>query len=102
MGPAVVVEEMRTEYVSQMGDLQKTDNDRYMCADGKMTLKPCYSVKVATELYETQWRNSANTFTGDSAKFTKAGTVITSAATVNCPRFIPHNEVCEKLLYLFT
>jgi len=55
------------------------------------------SVTVATEFYVTQkmvrWRNSANTFIGDCAKFTKAGTVITSAATINCPRFIPHNEV---------
>ena len=49
MGPAVVVEEMRTEYVSQSGDLQRTDNDGDMCADGKMILKPCYSVTVATE-----------------------------------------------------
>jgi len=99
MGLAVVVEEMRTEYVSQSGDLQKTDNDGDMCADGKMKLKPCYSVILETEFYETkktvQWRNSANKFIGDFAKFTKAGTVITSAATVNRPRFIPHNEVCD-------
>jgi hypothetical protein len=32
--------------------------------------------------------------------FTKAGTVTTSAATVNCPRFIPHNEVQNGISYL--
>jgi hypothetical protein len=47
MGPAVDVEGMRNEYVSQMGDLQRTD-DGDMCVDGKIILKPRYSVTVAT------------------------------------------------------
>jgi len=41
MGPAVVVEEMRSEYVSQLGDLQRTDDDGNMCVDGKIILKTC-------------------------------------------------------------
>jgi hypothetical protein len=40
MGPAVVEEEMRSEYASQSGDLKRRDNDGDLCVDGKVILKP--------------------------------------------------------------
>ena len=52
MRPAVVVEGMRTEYVSQLGDLQRTDDgDKYGGAD-KSLARPRRKQATATEDFD--------------------------------------------------